>query len=164
MADDVTAEATGVGAVSRRQLVCGLLLLGAAGTGVLAGCGGDTKAGDASDRSDTDRATPGASDSPAGGKPLAQLADVPVGGGVVVTGADGVPVVLTQPTAGTVKAYDARCTHRGTPVEAPVSGVMTCPNHGSTFKATDGSVTKGPATSPLKELPVRLVGQAILPA
>jgi Rieske Fe-S protein len=38
---------------------------------------------------------------------------------------------------------------------------MTCPSHGSKFKASDGSVVQGPATQPLQEIAVTVKGQEI---
>jgi Rieske Fe-S protein len=152
------------GSVPRRQVLCGALLLGAAGTvgvGVLAGCGGSdspTVVDNGTSSSDTGNGT-GTTAAP--GTPLARLSDVPVGGGRIVTSSGGEAVLLVQPTAGTVKAYNPTCTHRGTRVPPPKDGVMTCPSHGSRFKATDGSVVNGPATSPLQAIPVTVKGQEI---
>ncbi|MEW5798406.1 MAG: Rieske 2Fe-2S domain-containing protein [Bacteroidota bacterium] len=46
-------------------------------------------------------------------------------------------------------ALSAICTHQGSEVGLPEKNVITCPNHGSRFNATNGSVVNGPATSPL---------------
>jgi Rieske Fe-S protein len=146
----------GAGSVARRQVLCGALLLGgAAGIGVLASCGGPSSTPGTATSSD-----PGApSASP--GTPLATLADVPVGGGTIVTTPAGDAVLLVRPVAGTVKAYNPTCPHQGSRVQAPVDGVMTCPSHGSRFRATDGSVVHGPAVRPLREIAVTLTGQRI---
>ena len=49
-----------------------------------------------------------------------------------------------------IHALDDRCTHRGGPLhEGEVAdGCVTCPWHGSRFRLTDGSVERGPASSP----------------
>jgi nitrite reductase/ring-hydroxylating ferredoxin subunit/uncharacterized membrane protein len=49
-----------------------------------------------------------------------------------------------------IHAMDDRCTHRGGPLhEGEVAdGCVTCPWHGSRFRLTDGSVERGPASSP----------------
>jgi nitrite reductase/ring-hydroxylating ferredoxin subunit len=65
---------------------------------------------------------------------LARTANVPLGGGVVVS-----DVLLVQPTAGSFRAFSVVCPHRGARVSAPVAGVMTCWEHNSTFKIDDGS-------------------------
>jgi len=94
-----------------------------------------------------------------GGSPAAPIsvktADVPVGGGVVLADPK---VVVTQPTAGTFKAFSAVCTHQGCVVASVSSGTITCPCHGSTFSATDGSVQGGPAPAALKTLAVAVNG------
>ena len=92
-------------------------------------------------------AAPGAApdDRSAGGK-LAATADVPVGGGVVLADAQ---LVITQPKAGTFKAFSAICTHQGCAVSTVENGTINCPCHGSEFAITDGSVVAGPAPKPL---------------
>jgi len=144
--------------VPRRQMLCGLLLvglLGPAGAAVVTGCADST---DSSDPAGTDTGNGRASARPSGGAggesgALANVSDIPVGGGKLVTAGDRA-VLLVQPTAGTVVGYDPRCTHAGTRVDTPVEGVMTCPNHGSQFKAVDGSVVQGPAKRPLAKVDV----------
>jgi nitrite reductase/ring-hydroxylating ferredoxin subunit len=51
---------------------------------------------------------------------------------------------------GAIRALAQRCTHRGGPLsEGEVEGgTITCPWHGSVFTLVDGSVVRGPATSP----------------
>jgi cytochrome b6-f complex iron-sulfur subunit len=137
----------------RRQVLCGLLVLGAIGStaGLLSACS-------SSDAPATPRAG-----APAAGTVLAKVTDVPVGGGVLVSGGSG-QILLSQPTAGTIVAFDPTCTHQGTTVGTPHSGVITCPNHGSRFKATDGSVVNGPAAAPLKTIAVKVSGGNVVTA
>ena len=63
--------------------------------------------------------------------------------------ADGVPALLYQ-TAGTVHALASTCTHMGGPLEEGTisDGCVTCPWHGSTFRFADGSIVRGPASTP----------------
>jgi nitrite reductase/ring-hydroxylating ferredoxin subunit len=63
--------------------------------------------------------------------------------------AGGVPVLLYR-TEGTVYALDSTCTHMGGPLEegAISDGCVTCPWHGSTFRFADGSIVRGPASTP----------------
>jgi nitrite reductase/ring-hydroxylating ferredoxin subunit len=63
--------------------------------------------------------------------------------------AGGVPVLLYR-TGGTVSALDSTCTHMGGPLqEGTISdGCITCPWHGSTFRLADGSIVRGPASTP----------------
>jgi cytochrome b6-f complex iron-sulfur subunit len=143
-------------AVPRRGVLCGALLLGAVGAGGLAGCSsGSADGGSANGGGPGDGGTsPGTA--AASGSVLTPLADVPVGSGTVVRMPDGTAVIVVQPEQGTVKAFDARCTHRGSQVQPPDDGVMTCPSHNSQFRATDGGVVQGPATRPLTEIKVTL--------
>jgi Rieske Fe-S protein len=86
-----------------------------------------------------------------GGAGLVALADVPVGGGKVLTDAK---LVITQPAAGTVKAFSAVCTHQGCTVAEVANGTINCPCHGSRFRIADGSVAGGPAPRPLPAVAV----------
>jgi cytochrome b6-f complex iron-sulfur subunit len=153
---------------SRRQVLCGLFI-GLLAPGALAACGESQNGSQAGSQNGGSTTTPrpappttGATGSaPAGATELAKLSAIPVGGGTLVDTAQG-KVLLVQPSAGTVKAYDPTCTHQGTTVNPPKGGVMTCPNHGSQFYATDGSVKTGPAASPLTEIPVRVEGATVV--
>ena len=87
---------------------------------------------------------------------LALLKDVPVGGGVISEG-----VVLTQPTAGTIEAFTATCTHQGCALAEVAREEIVCPCHGSRFHL-DGTVAKGPAEAPLKKVAVRVDGGNII--
>ena len=104
-------------------------------------------------------AQPGAADT-AGGK-LAATADVPVGGGVILTDAQ---LVITQPKAGTFKAFSAICTHQGCTVSSVENGTINCPCHGSEFAITDGSVVAGPAPKPLPAQAIKVSGGSITAA
>jgi nitrite reductase/ring-hydroxylating ferredoxin subunit len=63
--------------------------------------------------------------------------------------AGGVPVLLYR-TAGTVYALDSTCTHMGGPLEEGTisDGCVICPWHGSTFRFADGTIVRGPASTP----------------
>ncbi|MGQ0576182.1 MAG: Rieske (2Fe-2S) protein [Pseudonocardia sp.] len=93
-----------------------------------------------------------------GAAALVGTADVPVGGGVILAAQS---VVVTQPTAGTFKAFDTTCTHQGCTVNEVTGGNINCPCHGSSFSVVDGSVTGGPAPSPLAEKAVKVEGNAV---
>lgn len=97
------------------------------------------------------------------GGPLVALADVPVGGAVVVTTAGGDKIVVAQPEAGQVVAFSAICTHQGCAV-APEGDRLNCPCHGSVFEAFTGAVVNGPADEPLPAFPVKLDGDAVVEA
>lgn len=89
---------------------------------------------------------------------LAQVADIPVGGGKIF---DAAGVVVTQPQPGVIKAFSTTCTHRGCQVESVRGGTINCPCHGSRFNVADGSVAGGPATRPLPAVAVTVDGTAI---
>jgi Rieske Fe-S protein len=93
-----------------------------------------------------------------GGAVLARLADIPVGGGTVLADQG---VVLTQPSAGTVKGFSSVCTHQGCTVASVSGGTINCPCHGSRYAITDGSVTAGPAPRPLPPVPVTVDGDTV---
>ena len=63
--------------------------------------------------------------------------------------AGGMPVLLYR-TTGTVYALASTCTHMGGPLEEGTisDGCVTCPWHGSTFRFADGSIVRGPASTP----------------
>nr|MDT0659573.1 Rieske (2Fe-2S) protein [Micromonospora sp. DSM 115978] len=144
---------------TRRALLAGAGAVGA--SVVLAACGTDTTT--------STTGTPGnATTPPAGGATggadtggtgaLASTGDVPEGGGLIVQGQN---VVITQPAAGEYKCFDAICTHQGCPVSNVDGGTINCTCHGSKFSIEDGSVTTGPARTPLAEKQIKVEGESI---
>ncbi|WP_225827932.1 Rieske (2Fe-2S) protein [Streptomyces naphthomycinicus] len=93
-----------------------------------------------------------------GGTALAKTSDIPEGGGKIFKDQG---VVVTQPTAGTYKAFSSKCTHQGCAVGSVADGVIVCPCHQSQFSAADGSVKKGPATQPLAAAKITVSGDEI---
>jgi nitrite reductase/ring-hydroxylating ferredoxin subunit/uncharacterized membrane protein len=71
---------------------------------------------------------------------------------------EGVRLLLVR-DGGSVRALDARCTHRGGPLdEGEISdGCVTCPWHGSRFQLATGDIVRGPATQPQPSYEVREV-------
>lgn len=114
----------------------------AGGTLALTACGGDEGSPAAGE----------SSGAPAAGVRV-PVADVPEGGGLVRD-----RVVVTQPTAGSFKAFDATCPHQGCAVDKVTTEAIICPCHGSQFDPTDGSVTQGPATEGLKAMTATVEG------
>lgn len=94
----------------------------------------------------------------AGGAALAKTSDIPQGGGKVFKDQG---VVVTQPAAGTFKAFSSKCTHQGCAVGSVANGVIVCPCHNSHFSAEDGSVKQGPATQPLPAAKITVSGDEI---
>ena len=95
----------------------------------------------------------------AGGNAVAAVADVPVGGGIVLAGQD---LVVTQPVAGTFKGFSATCTHQGCKVAEVKGGTINCPCHGSRFAVADGTPAAGPATKPLPAKAVTVQGSSVV--
>jgi Rieske Fe-S protein len=132
------------------------------GAVVLAGCTagaddtGGTDTGGSTTGADATEA-PQATDVAGGG--LVPTADVPEGGGVIVTEAK---VVVTQPTAGEYKAFSSTCTHQGCQVSQVTEEAIVCACHNSRFSLTDGAVLGGPATAPLPEVPISVEGTEVV--
>jgi Rieske Fe-S protein len=156
-------------AASRRALIAGV---GAAAAVVVAGCStynannGGVDAG-APTTTSAPAATGGASGSAGGGgstsaaapAALATTAQVPVDGGKILADKK---IVITQPAAGTFKAFTAVCTHQGCTVGSISGGAIHCPCHGSAFSIKDGSVVNGPAASPLAPVAIKVDGTSIV--
>jgi Rieske Fe-S protein len=134
--------------LTRRTTITGAAGL-ALGLPVLAACGGGSSRADEAG---------GSSGAPKGPVVLGPTSDVAVGGGKVYGDAN---VVVTQPEAGTFKAFEATCTHQGCQVAEVADGTIDCTCHGSRFSIQDGSVEAGPARSPLPELAVTVTGGRI---
>lgn len=134
--------------LSRRTVLAGVGAVGAAGT--LVACGSTASSG----LSGSPATSGGGGGAAAGGS--VKSSDIPVGGGKVYDG-----FVVTQPTAGTFKAFSSTCTHQGCQVNAVSDGLIKCPCHGSEYSITDGSVKSGPAPAPLPAKTVTVAGGQI---
>jgi Rieske Fe-S protein len=156
------ARAAQLGPLNRRAVLAAGGVAGAsAALLAVAGCatysnGQSTPQTNAGQPSAPDAAAPGAGDDASGqaaapdaaasGAAVGAASAIPVGGGKIFADQS---VVVTQPTAGTFKAFSAICTHQGCTVNAVSAGTINCPCHGSKFNIADGSVTAGPAKKPL---------------
>jgi Rieske Fe-S protein len=89
---------------------------------------------------------------------LGATSAIEVGGGTVFADQG---VVVTQPTEGDFKAFDATCTHQGCQVGDVSEGTIHCPCHNSRFSIEDGSPQSGPARAPLKEVAITVEGGQI---
>jgi cytochrome b6-f complex iron-sulfur subunit len=137
----------------RRGVLCGLAVLGLglpAGV-TLAGCS-TTVEPTANGNDGGQTAAPSGNTGGDAPEALIALDEVPDGGGKVIEGGD-TPILVVR-DGDTIKAFNASCTHQGTTVNPPEDGTITCPNHGSQFSASDGSVENGPAQRPLEEISV----------
>jgi Rieske Fe-S protein len=90
---------------------------------------------------------------------LASTAEIPVGGGTVLTAQR---IVITQPQAGTYHAFTAICTHLGCIVNSVSGGTINCPCHGSEYSDVNGSVVRGPAPLPLAAVGIKVQGTSII--
>ncbi len=144
--------------VQRRTILTagGLVLAG----GALAACGGaDSTATEAATGAPTTGApATGAATTPVAGA-LASLSEIPVGGGVIVPEP---PIVITQPVAGTFKAFTAICPHQGCLVSEVAENQIVCPCHGSLFSAEDGAVVQGPSEQGLTAASIAVQGDSIV--
>ncbi|EME98884.1 Rieske (2Fe-2S) protein [Streptomyces mobaraensis NBRC 13819 = DSM 40847] len=129
---------------SRRTVLRGAALAGAAGLGVTA-CGG--KEGDA------------ASATPTAPVELGAAGEVPVGGARLYREER---VLVTRPKKDEYRAFSAVCTHAGCVVSKIEDSVAVCHCHGSKFDANTGKVLHGPASVPLPEVPVRVTGDRLV--
>ena len=133
-----------LGGTNRRVLLAGAGAAGLLGlTGALAACGSDDNPGSAGGKQSSAPASPGTdapTDDSGGGADddaIAKTSDIPVGGGKIF---DSDNVVITQPEAGTFKAFSATCTHQNCLVASISKGLINCPCHGSQYSISDGSV------------------------
>jgi Rieske Fe-S protein len=153
--------------VPRRSLFAAGMGLTLAGLG-LAACSSptDTSTGGGGSTGNGGSTTAGGGATTAGGSgggaaagDSVKKADVPVGGGVIMANAN---FVVTQPTAGTYKAFSSVCTHQGCPVSEITNGAVVCTCHGSQFSVKDGSVISGPARRALAAATVTQSGDSLV--
>ncbi|MEU4469528.1 Rieske (2Fe-2S) protein [Streptomyces sp. NPDC024017] len=124
-----------------------LLATGATGAAALvAACGGGGDDGDS------------ASTSAPAGQVLANIDEIPVGGGKIFKDEE---IVVTQPEQGQFKAFSAICTHQRCLVSTVSDGTINCPCHGSKFRIGDGAVAHGPATRPLPAEDIVVEGNSV---
>ncbi|HEX2290477.1 MAG TPA: Rieske (2Fe-2S) protein, partial [Pseudonocardiaceae bacterium] len=145
--------------MTRRAVVAGTGVLAA--SVALAACSSYGNPAQPAPQAPLEPVAPSAPDAPPAGpagESLASTSDIPVGGGEVFADQN---VVVTQPEAGTFKAFSAVCTHQGCTVSKVASGTIDCSCHGSKFAIADGSVVNGPASRPLEERQVTVSGDTI---
>jgi nitrite reductase/ring-hydroxylating ferredoxin subunit len=165
--NSTAAGTTDKGGASRRALFAGVGAVGAAA--LLSACSDDdngtmgapaTSGPAAASPPAGGQSAPAASPSGGGGSGtvVAQKADIPVGGGKIFADRG---VVVTQPTAGTFKAFSSICTHEQCPLADVSGGTINCNCHFSKFSITDGSVVSPPADQPLPPFTIAVEGNDI---
>jgi Rieske Fe-S protein len=98
---------------------------------------------------------------PAGGADAAggiPTSEIPVGSGKIFPDTE---TVVTQPTAGTFKAFDAICPHQGCTVASFEGNQIVCPCHQSPFDSSTGDVVSGPAATGLRPKTVTVKGSTL---
>ncbi|TFB76463.1 Rieske (2Fe-2S) protein [Cryobacterium glaciale] len=141
--------------LSRRNM---MLAGGSAAAAVaLAACSSPTDAATVPTREAT---TDSGSETGSSPTEVAKLSDIPVGSGIAAT-LDGQPILLAQPTKGTVVAFSAICTHQGCKV-APAATEFDCPCHQSRYDLATGEVLGGPAPRALEKVTVMVDGDTVL--
>jgi Rieske Fe-S protein len=154
--DAMTREQQGgrpMGGANRRTILMGATAVGV--SAAVAGCAPAAKPADPSADSTAD------TEAAPGNAPLAKVADVPVGGGVVLADKE---VVLTQPVQGEIKGFTSSCTHYGCTLASVTGGTINCNCHGSKFDMTDGAVRNGPAVGALPAVAIRVDGDEVFRA
>lgn len=102
----------------------------------------------------TSGTTTTATSAAAGGTPTSEI---PVGGGTVYADSK---TVVTQPEAGTFKAFDSTCPHKGCAVAKVADGRIDCPCHGSQFDISTGDRVAGPAEQGLAPKTITVDGDS----
>jgi Rieske Fe-S protein len=154
---------------SRRTMLAGACatclsaLAGCARYGTSSGLAGPAAYGGAPSSAAGPASAAGASSAAGGGAAaaLASTAEIPVGGGKVLTDKK---IVITQPQAGSFHAFTAICTHLGCIVTTVSGGTINCPCHGSKYSIVNGSVVNGPAPLPLAAVSIKVQGTSIIQA
>ncbi|TCO48964.1 Rieske (2Fe-2S) protein [Actinocrispum wychmicini] len=146
---------------TRRNVVCGLLI-GLAAPGALAACSTTATQGNPPAPAGSSSSENTGSGGPSG-VTLTKLSDVPVGSGLIVAGPSG-KILLVRPADNEVHGLDPVCPHAGVTVAVPKKGTITCPGHGSQFDGSTGELRKGPATTGLTKIPVKISGDSVVTA
>lgn len=71
-------------------------------------------------------------------------------------------LIVSRPSTDEYKALWSRCTHQNCPLQKIEGTVGICPCHGSRFDAMTGKVLQGPASRPLNDVPVKVVGGKLI--
>ncbi|EFC86421.1 Rieske (2Fe-2S) protein [Parafrankia sp. EUN1f] len=144
-------------AATRRAVLPGLAVT------VVAAAAGYAVAGSSSaaDAKPATAAANGGGTAPGAQGVLAQLADVPQNGGLVLRDSG---IVLTRDGGDNVQGFSAVCTHQGCTVSSVAQGQIICPCHGSRFDAATGQPVAGPARKQLPPVNVSVRDGAVFGA
>ena len=147
------------GDASRRTVMSGIVGVGV-GVPLLAACGSEdseSSGGGGSDSGGGDSGGDGGGDCGGGttAGAIGKTSEVPVGGAKIFKAQN---VMVSQVKEGEFKAFSNVCTHQGCKILKVDGDEIECNCHLSRFAIADGSVAKGPASKPLKELKVAVDG------
>lgn len=148
-----TANPSQENGVARRTVLAAAGAVGAAG--VLAACASSSESSSATPATSADSSgSPDTvTDVPDDQAAIAATKDVPVGGATFV---ESRGIVISQPSEGEFKAFDARCPHQGCMVTDTENKDLLCPCHGSLFSPETGDVLRGPARIGLPEVQIQV--------
>lgn len=160
----------GGGEVSRWGLLAGAATLAVGG--VLASCGESSESGPVSasarpEKSPEPETSPSleksirpdtSTDVPDDSAVIAFTSTVPVGGTTVVRSRG---LVVSQPTSGTLRSFEASCPHQGCSVSETEGKDLLCPCHESLFSSETGEVLRGPAKTGLPRAKIKVYGTRI---
>lgn len=98
------------------------------------------------------------------GTTIGAVSQLPVGGILpFIEPGTGTPAYVVQPARGRFLAFSAICTHAGCTVQYQRSArQFQCPCHGSVFDGATGAVLSPPAPTPLRRIPVQVVGGSLV--
>lgn len=156
-ADAADLPGGGIRPLTDRRGVLKGLGLGAGivtGAGVLAACSSPSVQPDpsANDPAGSGEGRPASGTTTGKATPTSEI---PVGGGTIFAAS---MTVVTQPKAGTLKAFDTTCPHQGCAVAQVADGTIDCPCHGSQFDITTGQPVTGPAVTGLTPKTITVTG------
>jgi nitrite reductase/ring-hydroxylating ferredoxin subunit len=73
----------------------------------------------------------------------------------------GRSILITQPKAGTFRAFDPTCTHQGCQLSGITGTNLVCACHNATFNYDSGAPTGGPARTALGKIKVSVAGTSV---
>jgi nitrite reductase/ring-hydroxylating ferredoxin subunit len=88
--------------------------------------------------------------------------DVKVGSAVLfLVKSANIMVLITQPKAGTFRAFNPACTHEGFQINGVQGKNLVCPVHQAQFDMSTGGVKRGPARKALRQYKLTKTGTTI---
>ena len=139
------------------QAAPGTSAAGAPSSASAAPTSAETTSAAASSAASTSAAATSAAPTSSGGFAV-PTSEIPVGGGKIFADKE---LVVTQPTAGSFKAFSAVCPHQGCIVYQIDNKKIICPCHASMFDIATGAVLSGPAQTGLTPEQASVAGGSV---